>query len=321
MADDSKEHYNDLIKTDIDLTKKVVGVIVVPLSPSKKYYKVCGDGYIASAHLNWLERAGLEVLGIPFNTSKHKYYFERINALYLPSGGAFASTQQEYYECCKKFIQLAMECNNKGTYFPVWGGCMGMQQMMILGDGQDNLEFLDRFDSFGNLMLPLQLTKDGMQSRLINYLANKHPKLVERFLSEDCTLNNHMLGVSPWKFKRSLALNSLYKIVSWNYDRKGKKFVSTIEGRRYPFYGVQWHPERGNDMDALGKFFASEVKKNTHHKRVPGNKYKQYKKVHCMTYSGELYKYCNFYWFKRTSEHNKNLCNVLNLGAPANNSV
>ena len=35
MVDNSKE----LIKTDIDLNKKVVGVIVVPLSPSKKYYK------------------------------------------------------------------------------------------------------------------------------------------------------------------------------------------------------------------------------------------------------------------------------------------
>ena len=58
MVNDSKE----LIKKDIDLNKKVVGVIIVPLSPSKKYFKVCGDGYIATAHLNWIERAGLEII-------------------------------------------------------------------------------------------------------------------------------------------------------------------------------------------------------------------------------------------------------------------
>ena len=25
-----------------------------------------------------------------------------------------------------------MEQNDKGNYFPIWGGCMGMQQMMIM---------------------------------------------------------------------------------------------------------------------------------------------------------------------------------------------
>ena len=74
--------------------------------------------------------------------SKAENIIGKINGLYLPSGGAFASTQQEYYESCKKFITLAMEANNIGNYFPVWGGCMGMQQMMIMGDGMDDLDFL-----------------------------------------------------------------------------------------------------------------------------------------------------------------------------------
>ena len=48
--------------------KKSVGIIAVPLSPGRKYFKVCGDGYIASSHINWLERAGLKVVAIPYNT-------------------------------------------------------------------------------------------------------------------------------------------------------------------------------------------------------------------------------------------------------------
>merc|ERR1712107_400179 len=27
---------------------------------------------------------------------------------------------------------------------------------------------------------------------------------------------------------------------------KGEEFVSTIEGRQYPFFGLQWHPEKNN---------------------------------------------------------------------------
>ena len=134
------------------MRKLTIGIITVPLSPGRKYFKVCGDGYIATSHADWLKRAGIDILPIPYDIKSdaiknHKYYFERINGLYLPSGGVFASNSIEYYNCCKKFIQLAMESNNIGIYFPVWGGCMGMQQMMIMGDGRDDMNFLDRFDS------------------------------------------------------------------------------------------------------------------------------------------------------------------------------
>ena len=86
------------------MPKKVIGIVTVPLSPGRKYYRVCGDGYIATSHAEWLERAGLEILAIPYDTKNHKYFFKRINGLYLPSGGAFASTQQEYYDSHSFFL-------------------------------------------------------------------------------------------------------------------------------------------------------------------------------------------------------------------------
>ncbi len=120
---------------------------------------------------------------------------------------------------------------------------------------------------------------------------------------------------------KSKLLNNFYKIVSYNYDRKGKVFVSTIEGIDYPFYGVQWHPERAKDMDYFAEFFKNEVEKNTHTETVPKNRRMQKKKVNCMTYSGNIYKNCYFYWHDKTSAHNKKLCDVATLGKPTNNSV
>lgn len=38
----------------------------------------------------------------------------------------------------------------------------------------------------------------------------------------------------------------MLKILSTNKDRDSAEFVSTIESRRYSFYGVQWHPEKNN---------------------------------------------------------------------------
>ena len=146
----------------------VVGMISVPLTPGKKYYQVCGDSYIASSHITWLKRFGVKILPIPYTTKNYKKYMSKINGLYFPSGGAFAGTQKEYYNCCKKFLQLAMKENDKGNHFPIWGGCMGMQQLMIIADGHDDLEkLLQRFDSFNNLLSTLDFTEEGMRSRMM----------------------------------------------------------------------------------------------------------------------------------------------------------
>ncbi len=306
-------------------TKKVttVGIITVPLSPGRKYYTVCGDSYISTAHSEWLKSAGLSILAIPYTTDNHQWYFERINGLYLPSGGVFASNSVEYYNCCKEFVKLAIDANDKGNYFPIWGGCMGFQQMIIIADGKDNTtDLLERFDSFGNLELPLIFTDDGIDGKMMRKARESDPDYIIKLMKEDLTLNNHMMGISPQRFRQSKLLNNFYRIVSYNYDRKGKEFVSTIESKLYPFYGVQWHPERDiHKMRYFSEFFASEVRKNKHSKLIPSASRLQKKKVNCMTYSGNIYKNCYFYWHKRTSAHNKKLCSVLNLGDPTDNRI
>ena len=288
----------------------VVGMITVPLTPDKKYFSVCGDSYIASSHITWLQRHGIKVVPIPYTTKNFKYFMKRVNGLYFPSGGAFAGTQKEYYKCCKQFLKLAMKENDNGHYFPIWGGCMGMQQMMIIADEHDDLtHLLTRFDSYDNLLLNLDFTSEGLRSRMIRFMT---PKALKALKKKPCTLNNHKLGISPGRFKKHKNLDNFYKIVSYSKDRKGRKFVSTIEGRFYPFYGVQWHPERSSAMDYFVSFFKSELRKNN--KKIKRKTKRVLKKeIDCFNYSNSLYKKCSFYWHKRTSKHNRKLCNAAQI--------
>ena len=207
-----------------------------------------------------------------------------------------------------------MKETDNGNYMPIWGGCMGMQQMMIIADGNDDLEkLLTKFDSFDNLLCTLDLTKDGKQSRM---LQNFPTRFVNKLQHKKCTLNNHMMGISPSKFKKHKRLNKIFKIISTSTCRKGKKFVSTIEARNYPFYGVQWHPERAKDMEYFSKFFVKEVWKNKQRCRVE-KKYKlEFKTIDCLQFSGQIYDKCHFYWHKRTSLHNRRLCDLAQLGNP-----
>ena len=289
----------------------VLGMITVPLSPDKQFFRVCGDSYIASSHLMWLKRYGVKILPIPFTTKKFDKYMKQINGLYFPSGGAFAGTQKEYYNCCKTFLHLAIKENDRGRYTPIWGGCMGMQQLMIIADGKDDLtKLLQRFDSYDNLLSTLEITPEGLNSKLIHDMTQRQ---IHKLTKRKCTLNNHKMGLSPYKFKAHKNLNRFYKIVSTSVDRKNKSYISTIEARHYPFYGVQWHPERSSEMDYFVNFFIKEMKKNP--KRINKRKTKKLfsKQIDCMGYSNSLYKKCNFYWHKRTSKHNRKLCNVAQI--------
>ena len=295
--------------------KYIIGIVTVPLTPTKKFYKVCGDSYISSRHITWLKENGFETLYIPYDTKNLEEYLDKVHGVYLPSGGAFSGTQMTYYRCCKNIINYSIKTNDRGVYFPLWGCCMGFQQMLIVADGNDNVkDFLQNFDSFKNLMCKIKITKEGKLSKIVKGIDKS---ILKRIQKEKCTLNNHFMGISPSKFKRIKLINDFYKIVGTSKDRKGKEFIAILEARNYPFFAVQWHPERSQEMNTFIKFFAKEVKKSKR-KRHTLLQYKKHnnmftKKINCYNYSEGLYKKCNFFWHKRTSAHNRNLCNAAQL--------
>ena len=102
-------------------------------------------------------------------------------------------------------------------------------------------------------------------------------------------------------------------VVGTSKGRKGKEFVAIIESHHFPFYGVQWHPERNREMDAFVKFFVKEVKKSKRKIKYIKRHPMFTKKINCFNYSEGLYKKCNFYWHQKTSEHNKKLCSYAQL--------
>merc|ERR1711962_1822433 len=132
--------------------------------------------------------------------------------------------------------------------------------------------------------MSLQMTKDAPQSRLFRDI----PSNVESILSENkVTYNAHYNCVSVDSYHKSHELQSFFSVLSTNQDSNGKVFISTMEGRRYPFYAVQWHPEMNsfefnrNNTEGLGtninhsyqailtsqytaNFFVNEARKNSH---------------------------------------------------------
>lgn len=65
-------------------------------------------------------------------------------------------------------------------------------------------------------------------------------------------------------------LTDVFRVMSYNVDQHGLEFISTIEEKQYPFYGLQFHPEKndyewvrgrniphGTDATIIDQYFAS----------------------------------------------------------------
>eukprot|EP00955_Chlamydomonas_euryale_P058226 357001-Chlamydomonas_euryale.AAC.18 len=57
-------------------------------------------------------------------------------------------------------------------------------------------------------------------------------------------LENHEYGMPPPMYKKYPVLSDWYKILTTTKDRQGIEYISSMEAKKYPFFGTQWHPEK-----------------------------------------------------------------------------
>uniref|UniRef100_A0A3Q3IVL4 folate gamma-glutamyl hydrolase n=1 Tax=Monopterus albus TaxID=43700 RepID=A0A3Q3IVL4_MONAL len=196
-----------------------------------------GSSYIAASYVKYLESAGARVVPIRINLTEEEYtkIFFSINGLLLPGGDVDIETSQ-FTRAAKIFYSLALKANDAGDYFPLWGTCQGFQQLSVITANKNLLTLTDT----KAVTLPLTFTPAAKSSRLFQ----SFPKdLMQSLADENITSNFHMWSLSTQNYSRNAKLKKFYKVLSTNTDGK-KEFISTMEAYRYPFYAVQWHPEK-----------------------------------------------------------------------------
>lgn len=231
--------------------------------------------YIAASYVKYLEAAGARVAPILINKTdaEYKALFQSINGVLFPGGDADIFSTTGYGGVTKLFFELAREANDRGDYFPVWGTCLGFQQMaQLIG----NKKVLSTTDIVG-VALALDFTQDAADSRMFKGFPADS---LHALATEPLTTNIHNYSVTMQTYEELESLNTFYQVLTTN-TYKGKTFISTMEAYKYPFYGVQWHPEK-NPFEwsksyiphspsavkatfSLADFFVNEARKNLHH--------------------------------------------------------
>ncbi|KAG7488488.1 hypothetical protein MATL_G00035360 [Megalops atlanticus] len=247
----------------------IIGVLAQELPKPQAF----ATSYVAASYVKFLESAGARVVPVKVNQSHQEYerLFNSINGVLLPGGGVNLTTSG-YGEAARVFYSLALKANSEGDYFPVWGTCLGFQELTYLTSGK----FLLSPTNTTGIALPLVFTKDSRNSKLFrNFPAD----ILEALASEPLTENLHQWSLTMKSYNKSEELRMFYKVLTTNFDGK-VEFVSTMEAYKFPFYGTQWHPEKNpfewirseiphspNAVKAtffMADFFVNEARKSSH---------------------------------------------------------
>ncbi|XP_008334216.1 gamma-glutamyl hydrolase [Cynoglossus semilaevis] len=270
--------------------------------------KPFGKTFIPASYVKYMESAGSRVMPIRLTHTTEEYedIFRKINGL-LFIGGAVDIETSEFARVAKIFYNLALKANDKGDFFPIWGTCLGMQLLTVLVCGENLLEKT----TAENIALPLNLTTEAYSSRMFRDFPEDFMKILTQ---EPLTGNFHHYGLTVETFQKNEMLHNFFSLLSTNTAENEAHFVSTVEGRRYPFYGVQWHPEgnrfqwntrlnfphsaHGAHLSSLmAEFFVNEGRKSFHHFDNPTEEASSLIYNYTPVYSANISAYDQLYFF------------------------
>jgi gamma-glutamyl hydrolase len=244
IATNSNTNINNNKKTTL-LSRPVVGILSQPFSQHPAQH------YIAASYVKWLESAGARSIAIPYDADEEllEEIFTQINGVFFPGGNALLPPN------AKTIWKMILERNDKNgdggeDFFPAWGTCLGFEFLIMLAAGDENA-LQSGFDS-ENISLPLIFpsNEDVISSNGVYSIESQLYPLTsptrQSLASYNLTMNNHHQGITPSQFLHNKNLTDFFHITSTNYDKKGREFVSTVESKNYPIYGIQYHPEKNN---------------------------------------------------------------------------
>jgi GMP synthase-like glutamine amidotransferase len=72
--------------------------------------------------------------------------------------------------------------------------------------------------------------------------------LIKAIESTDITIEIHSDGVLPSAYDQFPQLEEAFHIIGVSYDLQGIEYIASVEHKKYPIYGVQFHPEKATTI-------------------------------------------------------------------------
>ncbi len=261
--------------------RPTVGIVTQPTREAGGY-GAFGEAYVCAGYVKWPQAAGVQTVVIPWDATEKTIdrLLSSINGVLLPGGPQTVPHEKRYYDRVRWIYQEVVR-RNHACHFPLWGTCQGFEQIILSATDFGRELLIGYYHGTMDVALPLHFEEHAHDSRIFRSSGVRElDQAVYHILGhEDVTPNFHRNGVKPESFQSSEKLHP-FRVLATNTDARGEPFVSMMEGKNLPIYGVQWHPtlqvfEFSQKlaclhhsqaailaMQYLANFFAHELRKN-----------------------------------------------------------
>eukprot|EP01044_Picomonas_judraskeda_P013009 COSAG03_NODE_1923_length_3352_cov_2.871196_2_plen_264_part_00 len=150
--------------------------------------------YIAASYIKFVEAAGGRAVPIHYSADKDTLtrLAKSVNGILLPGGAVSLANSSVYYQAGQTLYDAAVKFNDAGEHFPIWGTCLGFEELARLLSGSNDQTLSPhkgeaRFDS-ENYPVSLQATVAMARSRMF---GSAPAELITAITTENITMNNH----------------------------------------------------------------------------------------------------------------------------------
>lgn len=249
---------SEIEKIARDNYKPIIAIISIP-------HKKRMPSVLSTDIVRFIEEGGARVLPIHYKTPWEtvKNILSHVNGFVFQGGGPMYWPKKEvvdHFNLQWKVYQWAMEENmKKEGFFPILGVCLGFQRLIelsalwnegkqgFLADSTEDV-YKIRDEYFGLYRVESEFHPSNMELvEKTSVLFNGTAEIIEKFNINDTKklfFLNNKLGINETRLKNDKNLNETWKIIGRSQDFEGKWFITAIEHNKFPFFGLQIHPEK-----------------------------------------------------------------------------
>lgn len=196
---------------------------------------------VNSQYVHWLEQSLADIVVIQpwYEEAQIDEILSKVNGVLFQGGDRNLTINGQFEKLSRMIVEKVMKkFDNEGVSLPIWGTCQGFELLHALFANDTNV--LTHFEASG-IETPIKLNRETLESSKMFSDFSKED--IFNLENKNTTAEFHSFGVSEEQYQTYSKLRDIFSITSYGQDIHGNTYIASIEGKKYPFYALQFHPE------------------------------------------------------------------------------
>ena len=222
------------------------------------------NSYLATSYIKYVESTGAQSVVIPWDMpwDQIELILKNTHGIIIPGGNADIMEGNPFKKVIHQIFEWSKMRNDNGYPFFLIGICMGFEVLsqelarktFVLTTGMQN------FDEKAVIVDDIGKMSD---SAMFGGSVKEVHEIVKVLKTKGNIRFAHNEGLSVEDFYNISSLKNENDLIAISKDSEGKSFVSIIENKNYPFYGMQFHPEKNSWEKRYKKYYKLNRDGNT----------------------------------------------------------